>query len=109
MAGAIIWYVTIFGCAALFFGIGVYAQRLEKPMHFWSGSQIDPKEITDVEQYNHENGIMWKVYALWYALAGLAYIWSLTAALILLLSSCFVGIPLLIVCYNRIYRKYKAK
>ena len=29
MAGDIIWYITIFGCALLFVGIGAYAQKLE--------------------------------------------------------------------------------
>ena len=29
MAGDIIWYVTVLGCALLFVGIGAYARKLE--------------------------------------------------------------------------------
>lgn len=108
MAGAIIWYITIFGCAILFYFIGIYAHKSKKPMAFWSGTRVNPSDITDVEQYNHENSVMWKLYALWYALAGFAYIWSVTLALVLLFSSCTIGIGLLFFCYNRIYQKYKA-
>ena len=55
MAGAIIGCIIYFGCAILFFGIGVYAQRCQKPMWFWSGTEVDPATITDVALYNREN------------------------------------------------------
>ena len=106
MAGAIIWYITMFGCGALFYGIGVYAGKLEKPMSFWSGTQVDPKEIWDIPQYNLENSRMWKCYSLWYFDAGMIWHWSELAALVLLLSGCFLGIPLLVFIYSRIYKKY---
>ena len=32
MAGKIIWWIASFGCAILFYAIGAYAQKLEKPM-----------------------------------------------------------------------------
>ena len=59
MAGAIIWCVCVLGCAVLFCGIGVYAERSEKPMHFWSGSEVKPEEISDIPSYNRENARMW--------------------------------------------------
>lgn len=34
MAGKIIMWAVSFGCASLFFAIGVYAQKLKKPMGF---------------------------------------------------------------------------
>jgi hypothetical protein len=98
----------MFGCAALFYGIGVYAQRIDKPMHFWSGTKVDPKQITDVERYNHENGVMWKLYSLWYVAAGLAQIWSMLVGVIILIGSCSIGLVLLILTYNKIYIKYRA-
>ena len=66
MIGSVIWCVTIFGCALLFIGIGIYAARLEKPMWFWSGSTVDPETITNVKQYNRENARMLGLYSLWY-------------------------------------------
>ena len=107
MAGSIIWYVTILGCAALFCGIGIYALRAEKAMWFWSGSTVDPSTITDVKAYNAENGRMWLLYSLWYWVAGIAWIWSEAVALIALFLGCSVGIVVLVRSYLRIEKKYK--
>lgn len=109
MAGKIIMWLVSFGCAFLFFAIGVYARKLKKPMWFWSGSEVDASQITNVTQYNKENGIMWQLYSLWYLAAGLAEIWNTILALILLVLSCTVGIAILILSYNRIYKKYRRK
>lgn len=107
MIGRIIWWVTMFGCALLFWLIGVYAAGLKKPMWFWSGSSVDEASITDVKAYNRENAVMWKWYSLWYWAAGLAEFWNMTAALIILLLGCSVGIALLISTYLKIEKKYK--
>ena len=107
MAGDIIWYVTIFGCAALFVGIGIYAKNLQKPMWFWSGSEVDPASLSDVRGYNAENARMWIGYSLWYWASGAAWIWSKAAALILLILSCTVGIAFLVGRFHKIEKKYK--
>ena len=106
MAGKIIMCTVCFGCAFLFFAIGIYAQKRTKPMWFWSGSEVDASNITDVKQYNKENGIMWQLYSLWFFAAGLAEFFNTVAAVIFLVLSCTVGIGLLIGSYNRIYKKY---
>ncbi|MBE6941630.1 MAG: hypothetical protein E7455_05060 [Ruminococcaceae bacterium] len=106
MAGKIIGWVVAFGCAILFYGIGVYAQKLEKPMWFWSGTEVDATKITDVAQYNAENATMWKWYSLWYVAAGVAQIWSSIAYAIILVLSCTVGLAILIRKYQRILKKY---
>ena len=108
VAGAIIWYVTMFACAASIFGIGVYAKKLEKPMWFWSGSEVDPASITDVKAYNRENSRMWKVYSLWFWAAGILWIWNEIAALVVLVTGSTVGIGLLIGRYLKIEKKYKS-
>ena len=107
MIGDVIWYVTMFGCAVLFFSIGVYAKRLDKPMWFWSGTTVNPATITDVKAYNAENAKLWKGYSIWYWAAGVIWIWSSTIALITLVLSCTVGIWLLITQYIGIEKKYK--
>ena len=106
--GSIIWYLVSFGCALLFYSIGVHAQKLEKPMHFWSGSEVKASELTDVEQYNRENAKMWKWYSVWYFAAGFAEIWDTGVAVVIMMLSCIVGIPILIVTYKKIYNRYKA-
>ena len=107
MIGAIIWYVTMFGCGALFYGIGIYARRREEPMWFWSGSKVDSSTITDVVEYNRENARMWKVYSLWYWTSGILWVWSEHAALVVLLIGSTVGIGLLVHTYLKIEKKYK--
>ena len=109
MAGKIIMCAVSFSCAILFFAIGVYARKLKKPMWFWSGSEVDASQITDVRLYNKENGTMWQLYSLWYFAAGMAEIWNTIIALILLILSGTVGIALLIGSYNKIYKKYSVQ
>lgn len=106
MAGKIIMCTVAFGCAALLFAIGVYAQKRKKPMWFWSGSEVDASQITDVKQYNKENGHMWQLYSLWYFAAGFAGLWNPIAALLFLVLGCTAGIALLIGSYNKICKKY---
>ena len=109
MAGLIIWCITIFGCAILFFGIGIYAAKREKPMHFWAGTTVDPSRISDVKAYNKENARMWKIYSLWYFASGIVYFFSEWIAIALLIASCTVGIVILVATYNKIEKKYKVK
>ena len=109
MAETIISLGVSFGCAMLFFFIGLFASKREKPMWFWSGTQVDESEITDVKQYNKENGRMWKLYSLYFFAAGIAGIWSSTLFSVILVLSFTVGLAGLILTYNKIYNKYKVK
>ena len=109
MAGMIIWSITIFGCAILFFSLGIYAERREKPMHFWSGTTVDANKITDVKAYNKENARMWKIYSLWYFASGVIYFWSTWIAVAILVLSCTLGMGILVATFNRIEKKYKTK
>ena len=49
MIGKIIMCIVSFGCGILFLAIGSYAKRLEKPMWFWSGSEVEASKITDIK------------------------------------------------------------
>ena len=91
----VIWLVITIPCSLLFTGIGIYAWRRTKPMWFWSGSSVREDEITNVKAYNRENGIMWICYS------------AVFFAGIVLAVGCLGGLPLLVIAYNRIYRKYK--
>ena len=109
MVEKIICWIVTFGCAVLFYSIGVYAQKREEPMWFWSGTKVEADQITDIKQYNKENGTMWKWYSLWFAAAGLAEIWSSIAMLIILVLSGTVGLAVLICSYKKIYKKYSVR
>ena len=108
MVGKIICCVISFGCAILFYSIGAYAQKSEKPMWFWSGTEVNTSQVTDIPKYNRENAIMWKCYSLWYVAGGVAALLNVIAFAIILTLSCTVGLGLLIWAYERIYKKYKA-
>ena len=109
MAGAVIFIATAWGCAALFLGMGIFAERREKPMWFWSGTEVDASRIKDVRQYNRENAAMWKLYSLWYAAAGIAGIWNVIAFLIIISLGGTAGLALLIWRYKRIFEKYRVR
>ena len=109
MAGKVIMCAVSFGCAVLFFAIGVYARKRNAPMWFWSDSSVDASQITDIKQYNKENGNMWQLYSLWFLAAGVAELWNTIVAVAFLVLGCTVGIALLIASYNKIYRKYSAR
>ena len=109
MVGEIIWYGITFGVAALFFLIGVYAQKREAPMWFWAGSEVDAAQITDVKQYNKENARMWKLYSLWYWVSGAAMYWSAVVAIIIMFLGCTVGIGILIRTFHKIEETYRVQ
>ena len=107
MTGTIIWYITVFGCAMLFCGIGIYAQKIKKPIWFWSGTEVDRTSVSDIPTYNRENAKMWFGYSLWYWAAGLLWHWSTMAAVGILVLGGTLGIVLLIRNYLKIEKKYK--
>ena len=109
MAGMIIGCIVYFGCALLFYGIGIYAKKLKKPMWFWSGIEIDPATISDIAGYNRENARMWKLYSLWYFAAGAASIFHSVVAVAFLVLGCTMGMVVLVSTYHKIYEKYKVK
>ena len=78
-------------------------------MWFWSGSTVKETEITDVKAYNRENGIMWICYSLVIWASTFLGAFNMAAAGIVLFMGCLAGLPVLVVSYNRIYKKYKKK
>lgn len=110
IVGTVIMVICCWGAAALFFGIGVWANHRKTPMHFWAGTEIDPRTVSDIPAYNHENAVMWKVYAVPYWIAGALSLfqahWCAVAAGILITLACFPGLLILIRHYRQIEAKY---
>lgn len=107
MFGIWLFATCMWLCAALFFGMGLWALRRKTPMHFWSGSTVSPKEIGDIPQYNRANAAMWMVFAAGMALIGFAGFWSMALGGILAAIYVLGGIPVLVLVYQIIYNKYK--
>ena len=110
--GAIVMIFCGFGCGALFFGIGVYAGKLKKPMHFYSGSTVDPRTISNVPAYNRENGKMWKQFSVPFWMCGILAIgsfwadWCAVGYTILIFVGSLAGSVWLVLRYQRIRKKY---
>lgn len=104
----LIWFIIMIPCSALFSGIGIFAWKSRKPMWFWSGSNVKPSEISDIPAYNRANGKMWIAFSLVMWAATFVGLWNETVAAVLLVAGCVGGIPVLVVVYKRIYKKYKA-
>lgn len=103
----VIWLTEMIPVSVLFTGIGIYAWKRKKPMWFWSGSTVDESEISDIPAYNRANGIMWICYSAVFWFSTLLGIFQIDAAGIVLSAGCLAGIPVLIIVYGRIYRKYR--
>ena len=102
-------------CAGVFYGIGVWAQKRKDPMHFYSGTTLDPKTISDIPAYNHENAKLWKTYSVpfWLcAMCSLASMWVeplMTVSIVVLVLGCTLGGGWLVWKYHRILKKYQVK
>ena len=110
--GSIIMTVCAFLCAVIFFWIGLWAQCRKDPMHFYSGTTVDPKTVTDIPAYNMENAKMWKQFSIPFWISGFAGVASLFIPVlfglstVLLLVGCTVGIGWLLWKYCTIENKY---
>jgi len=114
--GSIVLILCGFGCGGLFSWIGSWAESRKDPMHFWTGSVVDPKTITNIPAYNKANARMWRRYAAPYWLTGICGFISFLDARISILVGCWliglastVGIIWLIWAYKRIEKQYKVQ
>lgn len=112
IVGLIISLLCSWGCGTLFFLIGLRADKCQKPVNFWAGSEIDPCRVSDVAAYNHENAVMWKLYSIPYWLSGILFaldavspVFTVTGAAALF-SACFPGLLILIRKYRQIEKTY---
>lgn len=102
-----IWLLIMIPCSMLFTGIGVYAFRSKKPVHFWSGSTVSESQLKDVKAYNRANGWMWLAYSCLFWLSVILSFFSETAAGIFLLIAAVPGSLGLAFAFNKIFAHYK--
>ena len=102
-------------CGVIFYAIGVWAQKRKDPMHFYTGTTVDPKTISDIPAYNQENERLWKTYSAPFflcAACAFASIWAedlMMVSIVLLVLGCTLGGGWLVWKYHRILRKYKIR
>ena len=110
--GIIMMAACGFGCAALFYGIGIWAGKRSAPMSFWSGTTVDPETVSDIPAYNRENGNMWKTFSLPFWITGISGLLSVfdmrfsVLALVMMLLACSGGVGWLLLRYKQICKRY---
>lgn len=105
--GLIIMVGCCWLCAATFCGIAFWAAKRKDPMHFYSGTAVDPRTISDIPAYNRENALLWCAYSGFFWLAGTVAFFHMIAAVVIMSLACVPGFFLLVGQYSRIYKKYK--
>lgn len=107
--GLFIMLLCCWGAGVLFYGIGIWAEHRQTPMHFWAGTEIDPKTVTDIPAYNHANAVMWKIYSIPYWIAGFCSFYNNLYAGILLMLACIPGVGVLFWQYHKIEKEFIRK
>lgn len=95
-------------CSLPFGAIVIWSFKRKDPMHFWSGSTVNPEEITNISAYNRANGLMWLIYTICMVVASILSLFSILIGVILLVIICVPGTIALVIAYNRIYKKYRS-
>ena len=102
-------------CAGTFCAIGIWARNRKDPMHFYSGTTVDPRTISDIPAYNRECANLWKTYSVPFffcAACAFASIWVaalMTVSIIVLVLASTLGIGWLVWKYSRILSTYKIR
>ena len=105
--GLIIMVGCCWLCAAVFCGIAFWATKRKDPMHFYSGTTVDSRTISDIPAYNRENARMWYIYSSFFWISGIVAFFHMMAAVVIMVLACFPGMLLLVHHYHRIHKKYK--
>ena len=112
IVGALIMAVCCFGCGVLFHCVGLNAEKADRPVNFWAGTNVPADKVKDPYGYNHACSCMWKVYALPYWLAGLLGCLGIIGEGFIICSAVLLfiaggpGIAFLICRYKRIEKQY---
>ncbi len=107
--GNYVYLVIMWLAGLIFIGIGIYAMKRNKPMWFWTGSEVPESKVKDVKAYNRANGKMWCGFSVPLFVSGvLIFLHPVLSILIAALTGT-VGVAGIIWCYHRIEEKYFIK
>ena len=104
--GIIVIVFSCFLCGGTFLGIGIWAKKSKKPVHFYSGTTVDARTVSDIPAYNLENSKMWITYSIPFWVSCIVSFIHIGAAAIIMSVACFPGFLWLIFRYKRICKKY---
>lgn len=95
--------VVVFG------GITIWCFSSKAPVNFWAGDNVKPEEISDIKAYNRSNGILWGIFTLPHVISLAVIPINTFTAVIIQAIGIVIGIPLIVIAYNKIEKKYRNK
>jgi len=95
--------------AVILIAVAIYHNRRKTPVNFWSGSIIEPEEITDTPAYNRANYLMWTFFIICLAVSVLFMLFSILIGSIVFGVALILGTVLMMIVHKRIYNKYKTE
>ena len=93
-------------CTLIYEGLAIWCFKSKKPVNFWSWEKVSQSSISDIQKYNHANGIMWLIYGLFWLFTSFIGLYSAIFAGICI-GICCVGVFILIIVYSKIRNKYQ--
>lgn len=101
-------FITVIMVAA-FGGVTIWCFCSKNPVNFWAGDEVKPSEISDIKAYNRGNGFIWSFFTLTQLIAAVLFPINSFVANIFQVGGIVLGIPLAIVIYIIIEKKYRNK
>lgn len=93
-------------CGGTFVSVGIWAKKRKDPMHFYSGTSVDPGKITDIAAYNQANARMWMTYSIPFWISAVVSFFHSGASAMIMSAACVPGFLWLIFKYKQICKKY---
>ena len=112
LSGNVIMLFCNMICSIIFISISIWADIKKTPMHFYSGTSIEPWMVSDVSAYNKANAKMWLKFSLPFILSFICNIVAffvplfLAVGAVLISLDCTVGIAWLMITYQKIEKKF---
>ncbi len=106
------WVINEFITAIMivtFGGVSIWCFCAKNPVNFWAGDEVKPSEISDVKAYNRSNGLIWAFFTLSQLIAAVLFPINDLAANVFQVVGIVLGIPLAIIVYKKIEKKYRNK
>lgn len=106
IVACILWFLSTWGCAGIFYLAGGFAKHADYPVHFYAGDEIPKENCKDIPAYNKELSHIWNMYSLPLLVTGITFIWFPVISAVAMGVSMLAGGIWLVKKYRKIAKKY---
>lgn len=110
------WVISEFAAVLIIIFCGSFSLwgfLSKSPVNFWGGDDVKASEISDIKAFNRGNGFIWAFFTLPQLIAAILFpintVNTNFAANIFQVGGVLVGIPVAIIAYRQIEKKYRNK